>query len=430
MSLKGSKVTVVVGAQWGDEGKGKITDYFARQADYVVRYHGGNNAGHTVIVDGSEYKLHLIPSGVLYDHPVSVIGNGVVIDPKALLKEIDYLNNKDIKPQLHISDRAHVIMPYHKQMDAALTNHQGKLAAGSTMRGIAPVYADKMFRHGIRIIDLVDPDILNEKLKKAYQFNSNLINAISDQVIKEDEKSIFNEYIEYGKQLSPYIKDVSLELYHAQQNGKAILFEGAQGISLDVDHGIYPYTTSSNSIAGNIATGTGVSFRDINRIIGVTKAYISRVGIGPLPTELPVEQGDYLRKKGKEYGTTTGRPRRVGWLDLVQVRQAVRVNGLTEIALTKLDILSDNGDLSVCTSYNINDQQEQEMPASLYKFRSAEPVYQTLPGWGKLSDDMAEKGYDSLPKNLKHYIKFIEDQVSCPVTIISIGPERHQTIIR
>ena len=430
MSLNGSKVTVVVGAQWGDEGKGKITDYFARQADYVVRYHGGNNAGHTVIVDGSEYKLHLIPSGVLYDHPVSVIGNGVVIDPKALLKEIDYLNNKDIKPQLHISDRAHVIMPYHKQMDAALTNHQGKLAAGSTMRGIAPVYADKMFRHGIRIIDLVDTDILNEKLKKAYQFNSNLINAISDQVIKEDEESIFNEYIEYGKQLSPYIKDVSLELYHAQQNGKAILFEGAQGISLDVDHGIYPYTTSSNSIAGNIATGTGVSFRDINRIIGVTKAYISRVGIGPLPTELPVEQGDYLRKKGKEYGTTTGRPRRVGWLDLVQVRQAVRVNGLTEIALTKLDILSDNGDLSVCTSYNINDQQEQEMPASLYKFRSAEPVYQTLPGWGKLSDDMAEKGYDSLPNNLKHYVKFIEDQVSCPVTIISIGPERHQTIIR
>ena len=430
MSLNGSKVTVVVGAQWGDEGKGKITDYFAKQADYVVRYHGGNNAGHTVIVDGSEYKLHLIPSGVLYDHPVSVIGNGVVIDPKALLKEIDYLNNKDIKPQLHISDRAHVIMPYHKQMDAALTNHQGKLAAGSTMRGIAPVYADKMFRHGIRIIDLVDTDILNEKLKKAYQFNSNLINAISDQVIKEDEKSIFNEYIEYGKQLSPYIKDVSLELYHAQQNGKAILFEGAQGISLDVDHGIYPYTTSSNSIAGNIATGTGVSFRDINRIIGVTKAYISRVGIGPLPTELPVEQGDYLRKKGKEYGTTTGRPRRVGWLDLVQVRQAVRVNGLTEIALTKLDILSDNGDLSVCTSYNINDQQEQEMPASLYKFRSAEPVYQTLPGWGQLSDDMAEKGCDSLPKNLKHYVKFIENQVSCPVTIISIGPERHQTIIR
>ena len=430
MSLNNSKVTVVVGAQWGDEGKGKITDYFARHADYVVRYHGGNNAGHTVIVQGSEYKLHLIPSGVLYDHPVSVIGNGVVIDPKALLKEIDYLKNKGIKPQLHISDRSHVIMPYHKQMDAALTDHQGKLAAGSTMRGIAPVYADKMFRHGIRIIDLTDHDILKEKLKKAYQFNSNLINAISDQVIEEDEKSIFNEYIEYGKQLSPYIKDVSLELYHAQQNGKAILFEGAQGISLDVDHGIYPYTTSSNSIAGNIATGTGVSFRDINRIIGVTKAYISRVGIGPLPTELPAEQGDYLREKGKEYGTTTGRPRRVGWLDLVQVRQAVRVNGLTEIALTKLDILSDNGDLSVCTAYNINGQQEQEMPASLYKFRSAEPVYQTLPGWGQLSDDMAEKGYDSLPKNLKHYVKFIENQVSCPVTIISIGPERHQTIIR
>ena len=430
MSLNGSKITVIVGAQWGDEGKGKITDYFAGESDYVVRYHGGNNAGHTVIVNGSTYKLHLIPSGVLYDHPVSVIGNGVVVDPDALLNELQYLNKKGIQPRLNISDRAHVIMPYHKQMDAALTNHQGTLAAGSTLRGIAPVYADKMFRHGIRMIDLTEPDILKEKLHKAYQFNYKLISAISDQVIQEDEKSIFIQYCQYGQKLAPYIKDVSLELYFAQQNGKAILFEGAQGISLDIDHGIYPYTTSSNSIAGNIATGTGVSFRDIDRIIGVTKAYISRVGIGPLPTELLLEKGDDLREKGKEYGTTTGRPRRVGWLDLVQVRQAVRVNGLTEIALTKLDILSDNGDLSVCTAYNIDGQLEQEMPASLYRFRSAEPVYQTLPGWGQLSDDMTEKGYESLPENLRNYVKFIEDQVSCPVNIISIGPERSQTIIR
>jgi adenylosuccinate synthase len=430
MSLNGSKITVIVGAQWGDEGKGKITDYFAGESDYVVRYHGGNNAGHTVIVNGSTYKLHLIPSGVLYGHPVSVIGNGVVVDPEALLNELKYLNKKGIQPRLHISDRAHVIMPYHKQMDAALTNHQGSLAAGSTMRGIAPVYADKMFRHGIRIIDLTEPDILKEKLHKAYQFNYKLISAISDQVIQEDEKSIFIQYCQYGQKLAPYIKDVSLELYRAQQNGKAILFEGAQGISLDIDHGIYPYTTSSNSIAGNIATGTGVSFRDIDRIIGVTKAYISRVGIGPLPTELPLKKGDDLREKGKEYGTTTGRPRRVGWLDLVQVRQAVRVNGLTEIALTKLDILSDNGDLAVCTAYNIDGQLEQEMPASLHRFRSAEPVYQTLPGWGQLSDDMTEKGYESLPENLRNYVQFIEDQVSCPVSIISIGPERSQTIIR
>jgi len=430
MSLNGSKITVIVGAQWGDEGKGKITDYFAGESDYVVRYHGGNNAGHTVIVNGSTYKLHLIPSGVLYDHPVSVIGNGVVVDPDALLNELQYLNKKGIQPRLNISDRAHVIMPYHKQMDAALTNHQGTLAAGSTMRGIAPVYADKMFRHGIRMIDLTEPDILKEKLHKAYQFNYKLISAISDQVIQEDEKSIYKEYCRYGKKLAPYIKDVSLELYCAQQNGKAILFEGAQGISLDIDHGIYPYTTSSNSIAGNIATGTGVSFRDIDRIIGVTKAYISRVGIGPLPTELPLEKGDDLREKGKEYGTTTGRPRRVGWLDLVQVRQAVRVNGLTEIALTKLDVLSNNGDLSVCTAYNIDGQLEQEMPASLHKFRSAEPVYQTLPGWGQLSDDMTEKGYKSLPENLRNYVKFIENQVSCHVSIISIGPERSQTIIR
>jgi len=430
MSLNGSKITVIVGAQWGDEGKGKITDYFAGESDYVVRYHGGNNAGHTVIVNGSTFKLHLIPSGVLYDHPVSVIGNGVVVDPEALLNELQYLNNKGIQPRLNISDRAHVIMPYHKQMDTALTNHQGALAAGSTKRGIAPVYADKMFRHGIRMIDLTEPDILKEKLHRAYQFNYKLISAISDQVIQADEKSIYKEYCLYGKKLAPYIKDVSLELYCAQQNGKAILFEGAQGISLDIDHGIYPYTTSSNSIAGNIATGTGVSFRDINRIIGVTKAYISRVGIGPLPTELPLEQGDDLREKGKEYGTTTGRPRRVGWLDLVQVRQAVRVNGLTEIALTKLDILSDNGYLSVCTAYNIDGQLEQEMPASLHRFRSAEPVYQTLPGWGPLSDDMTEKGYESLPENLRNYVQFIQDQVSCPVSIISIGPERSQTIIR
>ena len=430
MSLNSSKITVIVGAQWGDEGKGKITDYFAGEADYVVRYHGGNNAGHTVIVNGSTYKLHLIPSGVLYDHPVSVIGNGVVVDPDALLNELQYLNKKGIQPRLNISDRAHVIMPYHKQMDAALTNHQGTLAAGSTMRGIAPVYADKMFRHGIRMIDLTEPDILKEKLHKAYQFNYKLISAISDQVIQEDEKSIFKQYCQYGQKLAPYIKDVSLELYCAQQNGKAILFEGAQGISLDIDHGIYPYTSSSNSIAGNIATGTGVSFRDIDRIIGVTKAYISRVGIGPLPTELPLEKGDDLREKGKEYGTTTGRPRRVGWLDLVQVRQAVRVNGLTEIALTKLDILSDNGDLAVCTAYNIDGQLEREMPASLHRFRIAEPVYQTLPGWGQLSDDMTEKGYESLPENLRNYVQFIEDQVSCPVSIISIGPERNQTIIR
>jgi adenylosuccinate synthase len=430
MTLNGSKITVIVGAQWGDEGKGTITDYFAGESDYVVRYHGGNNAGHTVIVNGSTFKLHLIPSGVLYNHPISVIGNGVVIDPKALLNELQYLKNKGIQPRLNISDRAHVIMPYHKQMDEALTNHQGSLAAGSTKRGIAPVYADKMFRHGIRMIDLTEPAILKEKLHRAYQFNYKLISAISDHTIQVDEKSIYTEYCQYGKMLSSYIKDVSIELYCAQQNGKAILFEGAQGISLDIDHGIYPYTTSSNSIAGNIATGTGVSFRDIDRIIGVTKAYISRVGIGPLPTELPLEKGNDLREKGKEYGTTTGRPRRVGWLDLVQVRQAVRVNGLTEIALTKLDILSNNGDLSVCTAYSIDGQLEQEMPASLQKFRSAKPVYQTLPGWGQLSDNMTEKGYESLPENLRNYVQFIEDQVSCPVSIISIGPERSQTIIR
>ena len=430
MTKNSSKITAIVGAQWGDEGKGKITDFFAGESDYVVRFHGGNNAGHTVIVNGNTFKLHLIPSGIVYGEPMSIIGNGVVVDPKALLNEIAYIKEKGIQPRLMVSDRAHVIMPYHISLDGALSGHQGQLAAGSTRRGIAPVYADKMFRNGIRTVDLLEPDVLKEKLEKGYAFAKGLIEKTLEQSLDITEKEIFDSYLDYGKQLEPFICDTSVELYNALKAGKSILFEGAQGISLDVDHGVYPFTTSSNTAAGHISTGTGVSFRDINRIIGVVKAYLSRVGEGPLPSEINGNDAHALREKGNEYGTTTGRPRRVGWLDLVQVRQAVRVNGLTEIALTKLDILSDSGDLSVCTSYKINARLEKEMPASLHRFRLAEPVYQTLPGWGQLSDDLIEKGYESLPENLKNYVQFIEDQVSCPVSIISIGPERSQTIIR
>ena len=430
MSLNGSKITVIVGAQWGDEGKGKITDYFAGESDYVVRYHGGNNAGHTVIVNGSIFKLHLIPSGVLYDHPVSVIGNGVVIDPDALLNELQYLQNKGIQPRLKISDRAHVIMPYHKLLDSALTDHQDTLAAGSTRRGIAPVYGDKMFRNGIRIIDLLEPEIFLEKLTKSFQFSKNLHLSITGSIMDLHQDTIYNEYLQMGKLLEPYVSDVSLELYNAYNNNKTILFEGAQGISLDVDHGIYPYTTSSNTIAGSISTGTGVSYRDIHRVIGVTKAYLSRVGDGPLPSEVYGDEATVLREKGGEYGTTTGRPRRVGWLDLVQVRQAVRVNGLTEIALTKLDILSNTNELSVCTAYDINGVVESEMPASLHKFRIAKPVYKKLDGWGELSDNIVQDGYDAFPQTLKAYVQFIESEVNCKVSIISVGPERHQTIIR
>tara|TARA_B100001027_G_scaffold208427_1_gene173702 strand:+ start:1856 stop:3148 length:1293 start_codon:yes stop_codon:yes gene_type:complete len=425
-----SKITAIVGAQWGDEGKGKITDFFAGESDYVVRFHGGNNAGHTVIVEGNTFKLHLIPSGIIYGGPMSIIGNGVVVDPKVLLDEIEYIEGKGINPKLMVSDRAHVIMPYHIELDGALSNHQGNLAAGSTRRGIAPVYADKMFRNGIRIIDLLEPDILIEKLTKGYSFAKGIIeNALSKKIESSIEK-IFDSYCGYGKRLKPYITDTSVELYNAYKSNKSILFEGAQGISLDVDHGIYPYTTSSNTAAGHISTGTGVSFRDIGRIIGVVKAYLSRVGESPLPSEIHGNEAEALREKGGEYGTTTGRPRRVGWLDLVQVRQAVRVNGLTEIALTKLDVLSGFESIKVCVSYNVNGENLLEMPASLSQYRLAKPVYESLPGWNNLPDKIWEKRFDALPETLKEYIKFIEDQVDCPVKLISVGPQRHETILR
>jgi len=425
-----SKITTIVGAQWGDEGKGKITDFFANQSNYVVRFHGGNNAGHTVIVDGKIFKLHLIPSGVIYGKPLSVIGNGVVVDPKALIDEIEYLKEKGIDPNLMVSDRAHVIMPYHIALDSALSSHQKDLAAGSTNRGIAPVYADKMYRNGIRMIDLIEPDVFNEKLDKGFDFNKGLIENALGKSLDHTKQDIYNTYIEYGKILKPYISDVSVELFNAYKQGKNILFEGAQGMSLDVDHGIYPYTTSSNTAAGHVSIGTGVSFKSVNRIIGVVKAYLSRVGESPLPTELEDKTADYIRESGGEYGTTTGRPRRIGWLDLVQVRQAVRVNGLTEIALTKLDVLNNINDILVCNSYDIDNREVYEMPASLTDYRNAKPIYQKLKGWGNIPENIWDKGFDKLPQAIKDYVSFIEDSVDCKVTILSVGPQRHETIIR
>ena len=430
MPINTSKITAIVGAQWGDEGKGKITDFFAGESDYVVRFHGGNNAGHTVIVEGNTFKLHLIPSGIIYGSPMSIIGNGVVVDPKVLLDEIEYIEGKGIDPKLMVSDRAHVIMPYHIELDGALSNHQGDLAAGSTRRGIAPVYADKMFRNGIRIIDLLESDVLMEKLTKGYSFAKGIIENVLSKRIESSVEEIFDSYCSYGERLKPYITDTSVELYNAYKNNKSILFEGAQGISLDVDHGIYPYTTSSNTAAGHISTGTGVSFRDIGRIIGVVKAYLSRVGESPLPSEMHGNEAEALREKGGEYGTTTGRPRRVGWLDLVQVRQAVRVNGLTEIALTKLDVLNGLRSIKVCVSYDVNGENILEMPASLSQYRLAKPVYESLPGWDSLPDKIWEKGFGALPETLKEYIKFVEDQIDCPVKLISVGPQRHETILR
>ena len=430
MSSNPSKISAIVGAQWGDEGKGKVTDFFAGESDYVVRFHGGNNAGHTVIVDGNTFKLHLIPSGVVYGSPISIIGNGVVVDPNALLNEIAYVKEKGIEPKLLVSDRAHVIMPYHIVLDGALSGHQGSLAAGSTRRGIAPVYADKMFRNGIRMVDLLEPEVFREKLEKGYAFSKGLIEKSLGQTLEMTIDEIFETYVDYGEKLKTYICDTSVELYKAHKAGKIILFEGAQGISLDVDHGVYPFTTSSNTAAGHISTGTGVSFRDIHRIIGVVKAYLSRVGESPLPSEIHGDEANSLREKGGEYGTTTGRPRRVGWLDLVQVRQAVRVNGLTEIALTKLDVLSGFNKLPVCVAYDVGGNQIKEMPASLTHYRKAQPIYEILPGWGDLSENIWDKGYDALPQTLKDYIDFIEQEVDCPVKIVSVGPQRHETIIR
>ena len=430
MSSNPSKISAIVGAQWGDEGKGKVTDFFAGESDYVVRFHGGNNAGHTVIVDGNTFKLHLIPSGVVYGSPISIIGNGVVVDPNALLNEIAYVKEKGIEPKLLVSDRAHVIMPYHIVLDGALSGHQGSLAAGSTRRGIAPVYADKMFRNGIRMVDLLEPEVFREKLEKGYAFSKGLIEKSLGQTLEMTIDEIFETYVDYGEKLKTYICDTSVELYKAHKAGKTILFEGAQGISLDVDHGVYPFTTSSNTAAGHISTGTGVSFRDIHRIIGVVKAYLSRVGESPLPSEIHGDEANSLREKGGEYGTTTGRPRRVGWLDLVQVRQAVRVNGLTEIALTKLDVLNGFNKLPVCVAYNVDGDQIKEMPASLTHYRKAQPIYEILPGWDDFSENIWDKGYDALPQTLKDYIDFIEREVDCPVKIVSVGPQRHETIIR
>ena len=421
---------VVVGSQWGDEGKGKIVDWLSEQADVVIRFQGGHNAGHTLVIDGVTYKLRLLPSGIVRKNKISIIGNGVVVDPKALIDEIEYLKEKGIDPNLMVSDRAHVIMPYHIALDSALSSHQQDLAAGSTNRGIAPVYADKMYRNGIRMIDLIEPDVFNEKLDKGFDFNKGLIENALGKSLDHTKQDIYNTYIEYGKILKPYISDVSVELFNAYKQGKNILFEGAQGMSLDVDHGIYPYTTSSNTAAGHVSIGTGVSFKSVNRIIGVVKAYLSRVGESPLPTELEDKTADYIRESGGEYGTTTGRPRRIGWLDLVQVRQAVRVNGLTEIALTKLDVLNNINDILVCNSYDIGNREVYEMPASLTDYRNAKPIYQKLKGWGNIPENIWDKGFDKLPQAIKDYVSFIEDSVDCKVTILSVGPQRHETIIR
>ncbi|KRQ86449.1 Adenylosuccinate synthetase [Caloramator mitchellensis] len=420
---------VVIGAQWGDEGKGKITDFLAEGADVVVRYQGGNNAGHTVIANEKKYKLHLIPSGILYDEKLCIIGDGVVIDPKALLDEIEYLRNEGVvvtPKKLLISDRAHVIMPYHKLIDAYSEKQRGSKDIGTTGKGIGPCYTDKHERTGIRICDLLHREIFAEKLKTNLEAKNRVIKEIyNEEELNFDE--VFNSYIEYAEKIREFVTDTPYVLYEKIKENKKVLFEGAQGTLLDIDYGTYPYVTSSHPISGGVCIGAGVGPTMIDRVVGVCKAYTTRVGKGPFPTELFDEVGEFIREKGFEYGTTTGRARRCGWLDLVILKYAVRISGLTSIAVTKIDTLAGIEKIKVCTGYELDGKVIEYFPASLEDLAKCKPIYKEFDGW----DDSIQhaKTFEDLPKNAKEYLKFIEDFTGVRISIVSVGPERENTIV-
>ncbi|MEF8832596.1 MAG: adenylosuccinate synthase [Candidatus Thermoplasmatota archaeon] len=422
---------VIVGTQWGDEGKGKITDYYAEKSDHIVRFQGGNNAGHTIELEEETFKLHLLPSGILRDDKKAVIGNGVVVDPKVLLEEINGLEKRGIDTSnLVLSDRAALIMPYHKAMDELEEKLKGNMKAGTTKKGIGPCYSDKVARFGIRVIDLYNPESLKNKLETIVPIKNKIFKSLGENNTWNVEE-LFQTYLKYGKKLEDYVKDVSILLDKAIENEERILFEGAQGTHLDIDHGVYPYTTSSNTTAANASTGSGIGPTNIESVIGIMKAYTSRVGTGPFPSELEDETGDYIRENGGEYGTTTGRPRRVGWLDLVMVKYSKRVNSLTELAVTNVDVLEDLEKIKICTGYKHNGEKIEEFPADIESMYEYEPIYETFEGWSKKDwDTIAEKGYEALPENIKNYLEYIEDAVGLPISHISIGPKRHQTITR
>ena len=420
-----NNITVIIGAQWGDEGKGKITDFFAAQSDYIVRFQGGNNAGHTIILDDRTLKLHLIPSGVLHPNCKLVIGNGVVIDPEVLINEIDMLKKEDLGVNLLISDRAHLIMPYHVDIDHHLTALQDDLAAGSTRSGIAPVYADKMYRHGLRIIDLFNKDVFAKRLKKSFMFNKKLVENVFEEKFDYSYDIILNQYLKYGETIKPYVANVAQELSAADIKGKAILFEGAQGACLDVDHGLYPFTTSSNVVSGQAEAGSGIGLNRKKRVVGIAKAYLTYVGRGPLPTEITPPLEDQIRAVGQEYGTTTGRARRIGWIDLVQLKYANQLNGFTELILTKVDVLTGLPKVKLCVGYEINGKKIDYVPADLESFAQIKPIYETLPGWGSLPEHI--KNIDECPVELKSFIKKIEEFTGNSISLISYGPDRNQT---
>jgi len=418
---------VLLGAQWGDEGKGKATDLLGDRVDYVVRYQGGNNAGHTVVIGDQKYALHLLPSGILSPNVIPVIGNGVVIDPAVLLTEIKGLNERGIDTsKLKISTNAHLITPYHRTIDKVSERFLGKAKIGTTGRGIGPAYADKINRIGIRVQDLFDPSILKQKIEAAlHDKNQILIKVFNRKGITVDE--VLTEYLGYAEILKPYVVDTALLLDQALKAGKNVLLEGSQGTLLDVDHGTYPFVTSSNPTAGGASTGSGIGPSKITRVIGILKAYTTRVGSGPFPTELFDADGDALRKIGGEVGVTTGRNRRCGWFDAPIARYAVRVNGLTDFFLTKLDVLTGWEKIPVCVAYEVDGVRVEELPASQTDFHHAKPIYEYLPGWKE--NISTAKSIDDLPVNAREYVKFLEKVSGAPISAIGVGPGRDETIV-
>ncbi len=420
--------TVIVGTQWGDEGKGKIVDLLARYADLVVRFQGGNNAGHTMVVNGEQFISHLVPSGILQGK-TCCIGNGLVVDPEVLLEEIESLTAKgvDVSPEkLMISERAQVIMPYHKQVDLARERMKGNDRIGTTGRGIGPAYEDKANRQGIRFVDLIDPEIFTNQVKTVlHDKNFYLKNYLSSDPM--DEKSIIDSYIVYAQKLAPYVNNISIKIDKAIKTKQQVLFEGAQGTHLDIDHGTYPFVTSSNTVAGNACCGAGIGPKKIDEVLGIVKAYTTRVGAGPFPTELFDETGNQIQEKGAEFGATTGRRRRCGWLDTVILRNAARLNGLTGLCITKLDVLGDLKTLNICTGYECDGKKIDYFPASLKVLEKCKAIYETFPGWSE--DISGIRDFESLPQNARIYLNRIEDLTETPITLISVGPGREQTIV-
>ena len=419
--------TVVLGAQWGDEGKGKVTDFFASSADLVVRFQGGNNAGHTIVVGEDKIALSLTPSGVLYPNCIPVIGSGCVVDLGFLKKELEMLNEKNISTKnLALSANAHVIMPYHKILDELIEESLGDKKIGTTKKGIGPCYADKIQRYGIRVQDLLDDSVFAEKLNSNLDEKNKLLTKIyNHEPLSADE--IIKEFSEYKEMVQQHISDTSLLVSNAIKENKSILFEGAQGTLLDIDHGTYPFVTSSNTSAANAATGSGIGPLNLNRVVGVTKAYISRVGSGPFITEQENEIGDYLIEKGAEFGVVTGRRRRCGWLDLISLKYSVRVNSLSELFITKLDVLSGLEEIQLGVGYKYNDEILTDYPYDQKVAYEAEPIYETMQGWDE--DITSIDKFEDLPSNAQKYIKAIEDFIGVPITFISVGPERNQNII-